>query len=289
MDLYFKKTSEEVIVFWDTLYNEFTFSYIFNVSIVDEPPKKKNKTPAQDKLTEQLNVLSESIASLVDLEKKIGLTTESKAHLKSLMEERETIEKKMKRLKSLKSQQKVGAKKKQVLKELSIDHPELATKLKKLEEKTTAGRPNLESQQEDLLEAILSIVIPGSSADDRRRSEVYNTVHSLDDLKSLLEKKGFNLRRTATYYRLLPANMHHKDGKRHAHSVPVKLQCPQNDLRKKHPDGDFAMASIMLTRELANLFGDKHVFFLSQDKKAHVPLGLAISKKQTTILMHLEY
>ena len=71
------------------------------VSIVDEPPKKKNETPAQDKLTEQLNVLNESIASLVDLEKKIGRTTESKAHLKSLMGERETIEKKMKRLKSL--------------------------------------------------------------------------------------------------------------------------------------------------------------------------------------------
>ena len=130
-------------------------------------PKKKNETPAQDKLTEQLNVLNESIASLIDLEKKIGLTTESKA---------ETIEKKMKRLKSLvKSQQKVRAKRKQVLKELSIDHPEVATKLKKLEVKTTAGQPNLESQQEGLLEAILSIVIPGSSAGDRRRSEVYNS------------------------------------------------------------------------------------------------------------------
>ena len=59
------------------------------VSIVDEPPPpKKNEMPAQDKLTEQLNILNESIASLVDLEKKIGLTTESKAHLKSLMGER---------------------------------------------------------------------------------------------------------------------------------------------------------------------------------------------------------
>ena len=184
-------------------------------------PKKKNETPAQDKLTEQLNVLNESIASLVDLEKKIGLTTESKAHLKSLMGERETIEKKMKRLKSLvKSQQKVRAKRKQVLKELSIDHPEVATKLKKLEVKTTAGQPNLESQQEGLLEAILSIVIPGSSADDSRRSEVYNTVRSLDDLKSALEKKDFNLSLTATYYRLLPANMRQKDGKKYVHKFP---------------------------------------------------------------------
>ena len=62
------------------------------MSIVDEPTKKKNETPAQDKLTEQLNILNESIASLVDLEKKIGLNTESKAQLKSLMGERNNWE-----------------------------------------------------------------------------------------------------------------------------------------------------------------------------------------------------
>ena len=83
--------------------------------------------------------------------------------------------------------------------------------------------------------------------------------------------------------------MRHKDGKRHVHTVPVKLQRPQNDLRKKHLDGYFAMASVMFTRELANLFGDNHVFFLYQDDKARVPRGLPISKKQTAILMHLEY
>ena len=60
--------------------------------------------------------------------------------MKLLMGERETVEKKMKRLKSLvKSQQRVRTKRKQVLKELSLDHPEVATKLKKLEVKTTAG------------------------------------------------------------------------------------------------------------------------------------------------------
>ena len=114
-------------------------------------------------------------------------------------------------------------------------------------------------------------------------------MRSIDDLKSALEKKGFNLSRTATCYRLLPTNMRHNDGKIHVFTVSVKLQCPQNDLRKKHPDGHFAMASLMFARELANLFGDNHVFFLSQDGKAHEPLGLPISKKQTAVLMHLEY
>ena len=43
------------------------------VSVVDEPPQKKNDIPAQDKLTEQLNILNDSIAHLVDLEKKLDL------------------------------------------------------------------------------------------------------------------------------------------------------------------------------------------------------------------------
>ena len=59
-----------MIVFWDTLYNESTFSYIFSRVNSWWTTQKKNETLAQDKLTEQLNVLNESIASLVDLEKK---------------------------------------------------------------------------------------------------------------------------------------------------------------------------------------------------------------------------
>ena len=50
-----------------------------------------------------------------------------------------------------------------------------------------------------------------------------------------------------------------------------------------------AMASAKFAREVSNLFGDYHVFFLSQDDKAPVPLGLSISKKQTGILMPLKY
>ena len=49
------------------------------------------------------------------------------------------------------------------------------------------------------------------------------------------------------------------------------------------------MASVKYARELADLFSDEHVFFLSQDDKARVPIGLPISKKQDVMLMHLEY
>ena len=49
------------------------------------------------------------------------------------------------------------------------------------------------------------------------------------------------------------------------------------------------MASAKHARELASLFSDENVFFLSADDKARVSLDLPVSKKQTAILMHLEY
>ena len=144
--------------------------------------------------TERLNVLNESIASLVDLEKKIGLISDNKTHLKSLMGEREATEKKLKRLKSLvKSQQKLRGKRKQVVKEPAIDHPEIGYKLKKLEVKKTPARLNFESQVESLHEAIFSLAVPESTADEHLRTEIFNSVHSLDDLNKAFEKKGFDL------------------------------------------------------------------------------------------------
>ena len=87
----------------------------------------------------------------------------------------------------------------------------------------------------------------------------------------------------------MPANTRHKDGKRHVHTVPTKLYHPQNNQRKPHIDAHFAMASVKYARYLAELFSDEHVFFLSQDYKARVPIGLPVSKKQDVMLMHLEY
>ena len=70
------------------------------------------------------------------------------------------------------------------------------------------------------------------------------------------------------------ANTHHKDGKHHIHTVPVKLCHPQNNQRKPYFDTDFAMASVKFARDLAELFSDEHVFFLSQDDKVRVLIGL---------------
>lgn len=57
----------------------------------------------------------------------------------------------------------------------------------------------------------------------------------------------------------MPANVRHKDGKRHVCTIPVKFCCLQNDLQKKHLDDHFAIVSVRFAREFANLFGDDYV------------------------------
>ena len=87
----------------------------------------------------------------------------------------------------------------------------------------------------------------------------------------------------------MPANTRHKDGKRHVRIVPVKLCRPQNNQRKPHIDAHFAMASVKYARDLAELFSDEYVFFLSHDDKARVPIRLDFYKKQDVMLMRFEY
>ena len=182
-------------------------------------------------------------------------------------------------------------KKARVVEELKKDHPDVAGKLSKLEMRAgKPGRRPIGEEQPKLHTAILSIVTPGAGADERRRTEVFNAVRTLDELQSAFQERGFKLSRSATYYRLIPANVVHRDAKRHVYTVPVRLRKPQNDLRKS-----MLMAIsrwpplIKQVDELASLFPASLVFYSSQDDKARVPLGLPISKKQTAILMHLEY
>ena len=74
------------------------FIALLDKSLGENKESKKSETTVQDKLTEILNVLNEFIASLVDLEKKIGLTSERKLILNHLWE-REATKKKLKQLK----------------------------------------------------------------------------------------------------------------------------------------------------------------------------------------------
>ncbi|CAF4138179.1 unnamed protein product, partial [Rotaria sp. Silwood1] len=90
-------------------------------------------------------------------------------------------------------------------------------------------------------------------------------------------------------FSLLPRRALSIDGKKHIRTVNVRLQKAQNNLHKKHEDGHFAAAAIRFAKDLATLFGNDCVFFLSQDDKCKVPIGLPAAKKQAPLLMHLDY
>ena len=128
-----------------------------------------------------------------------------------------------------------------------------------------------------------------AATDDRRRTEKLSSCKTLDDLREALGNYGFHLSRSATYLRLLPRNSTTSEGKRHVATVPVKLLKAANNERRHHMDAQFAAATITYLKDLAVIMGSKCDFFLSQDDKARVPLGLPAANKQAPVLMHLEY
>jgi hypothetical protein len=91
------------------------------------------------------------------------------------------------------------------------------------------------------------------------------------------------------HFRLLPRRSLSTEGRRHVTTVPVKLQKAQNTRRRRHSDQYFAAATVNYLKNLAIEMGERCVFFLSQDDKARIPLGLPAAHKQAPILMHMEY
>ena len=151
------------------------------------------------------------------------------------------------------------------------------------------GRPRIEQEQSLLLKAIVDIALHGSASDSKRRSEIYRSVKTLDELTEALNADGFHISRSAVYLRLLPRRSSSLEGKRHVKTVPVKLAKPYNDMHKNHVDGAFCTATIRHLEELASMLGPSEVCFLSQDDKARVPIGLTAANKQSPLVMHVEY
>ncbi|GBN75368.1 hypothetical protein AVEN_247628-1 [Araneus ventricosus] len=67
------------------------------------------------------------------------------------------------------------------------------------------------------------------------------------------------------------------------------LSRAQGDYHRSHIDTQFAVTSIRYLETLVSILGPTQVFFLSQDDKARVPLGITAAIKQAPILMHVEY
>ncbi|CAF4172871.1 unnamed protein product, partial [Rotaria sp. Silwood2] len=127
------------------------------------------------------------------------------------------------------------------------------------------------------------------AADPFRSSNLISPCITLDKLTERLKERGFVLSRSATYLRLIPRRSNSIEGKRHVRTVPIRLIKANNDQHKKHDDQYVATNTINHLKTLAGSFGNDAVFFLSQDDKARVPIGLPAARKQAPLLMHLDY
>ncbi|CAF1277160.1 unnamed protein product [Adineta steineri] len=254
-----------------------------------EPLAKQKRQPAQERIYKELSSINERIASLVQV-RQMGLATaENKKQLKQLMKDRKKKGYELKRLQSKqKASNKYRVKRRKIVDHLFETKPELHPQLNKLYRRGV-GRPRVEEQCPDLLQIIEEIAKVGGASDDRRRSETIRPCLTLDDLREKIKQRGYDIKRTTLYYRLLPHRASSIDGRRHVHTVPVRLRRAQNDEHGKHEDGHFATATIRYMKDLASIFGNDCVFYLSQDDKCKVPLGLPAARVQAPMLMHLDY
>lgn len=127
----------------------------------------------------------------------------------------------------------------------------------------TVGRPRIPNE-DALIATISELAVHGSAADGRRRTEIMRACRNLTDLTNVLNESGFNLSRSATYLRLIPARANTREGKLHVKTAPVKLTRAENDLHKSHPDAQFCVASIRNAESIASLLGSSEVAVLSK-------------------------
>ena len=202
---------------------EYETVYDDNYEEVDEIVIKRTK-PVQEKLEAELVKLELTILKLKEA-KALSNTEESVCSLttriKTLEDTRAGMEKTLKLKKQhVEAQQRARSRKKSNIEKLQQEYPEIAAKLKS---KETPGCPRIESDQPDLLKDILEIATIGAACSDKRREELFRTVKTLDDLKSTITDLGYNISRTALYYRLLPKNSSSIASGRHVKTVPVRL------------------------------------------------------------------
>ena len=146
------------------------------------------------------------------------------------------------------------------------DFPEIASQLKF---RDNPGRPNIEEDQPDINKDILEIATIGAACSDKRRDDLFRTVKTLDQLHAALKELGYTISRSGVYLRLLPRDATTTEGKKHKHSLPVKLVRPENDLRTKHPDRIFAAETFKTAQNIVEFIGEDGAVYISQDDSAY--------------------
>lgn len=258
-----------------------------NESSIDQSSvSKAATTPKQDALKSEISVLEAELNATVR-KRDAGLGKDGIE--KKIKELRHSTDIKKKELQNkivrAKNMRKLRAKQKAEVLSLKSAHPNVQSS----SIRTQPGRPSLEENQSGLLQVICDIATHGSSAADRRRSEVLRSCKTLDELHALLVEEGFFISRTSTYRRLMPKYSGSLEGKRHVTTVPVRLCRAQTDRHRDHPDQYFCKATANGLEEIASILGPEQVLFISQDDKAKVPIGKTAAKVQAPVLMHLTY
>ena len=221
-------------------------------------------TPAQTKCTERIGEIKAQLNRLLLLRDANMCTSDERQKIKALRKELDSEESRLKKLqREAKRQRDRRGQLTDTLKTASQEYPDLRQKLKSFtrEEK---GRPRVEVDQDGLKNCILSIVSHGASADSRRRTEqMESAVTSLDQLHAEVQKAGYKISRSALYCRILPRCSNTNEGKRHVHTVPVKLLRAQNDARKHHIASNLAYTTVQHVKEAGAMIGSGSCAFLS--------------------------
>ncbi|CAF3134085.1 unnamed protein product [Rotaria socialis] len=246
---------------------------------------EKIKTPAQESVLKDLKEISERIANLIQVKSMGLLTPENQKTLKKLIEQKKQRTTDLKRLQSKqRASTRYRERKKRRVEQLCAQNPEVAAELSKIF-RPSSMRMQIEEDCPDLLQIIAEIARVGGATDNKGKA-----CASLDDLKDKIKERGYEIRKSSLYYRLMPNRALSHDGKKHVITVPVRLRKLQT-LQEipKHEDSHFTGASLRHVKDLAGIFGQDCVFYLTQDTKAKISIGRPSAKVLAPLIMHLDY
>ncbi|CAF0719285.1 unnamed protein product [Adineta ricciae] len=247
------------------------------------------KTPVQEGVIKEIKEISERIASLIQV-KNMGLSTaDSNQTLKKLLQQKKERKAELSRLQSKqRSSARYRQRKKRYVETLCAADPEIASELLALY-KPAAIRVQIDNICPDLIQTMEEIARIGGATEVNPRLLNPTPCASLDDLRLKVKERGFEIRRSSTYYRLIPAGIFSEDGKRRVNTEPVRLRKYQEIEQVKHEDCHFVNATLQHIKDLAGTFGNECVFYLIQDRKASVRIGRPSARGRSPFIMHLDY
>ncbi|CAF4336056.1 unnamed protein product [Rotaria sp. Silwood2] len=248
------------------------------------------KAPAQEALAQEIKEISERIANLLQV-KNMGLSTdETNFTLKKLIRQKKE---RSTELSLLQSKQRAGKRyrqrRKKRLETLCNADPEVATELLKLYKPTTIAVQTIDNVSPDLLQTIEEIARIGGVSDANSRLMNSGPCTTLDELRDKIKERGYEIRRSSVFYRLIPAGAFSEDGKKHGTSSGVRLRKLQGIEQARHEDCYFVSATLKYMKDLAGTFGNDCVFYLVQDNKASIRIGRPAARGNSPLIMRLDY